>query len=130
MKVPVTLDWAGFCALGGLLIHCWLPYIFSRFQRFVILLGFWMAFLLVDEHDVTLLAKIRHESHRQLILLHWSFCRTEIPFLPCALASILLQALGLQTTSTVKRAYCTEIYWGKIQRTCHWPMKSKSFRFL
>lgn len=25
MKVPVTLDWAGLCALGGLLIHRWMP---------------------------------------------------------------------------------------------------------
>lgn len=36
---------------------------FSRLQRFVILLGFWVAYLYVDEHDATLPEKIHHGSH-------------------------------------------------------------------
>lgn len=85
----------------------------SRLQRFAILLGFWLACLYVDEHDATLPAKIRHESHRQLITVSLELLSEEDTLSSMYFGIHLLQALVLQITSIVKRAYCTEVLLGE-----------------
>lgn len=63
--------------LEGSLFTVGCLHVFSRLQRFVILLGFWVAYLYVDEHDVTLPEKNSSWKSYQLILLCRSFCPLE-----------------------------------------------------
>lgn len=114
MKVPVTLDWAGLCAhLEGCLFTVGCLQMFSRLQRFVILLGFWLTTCLWVSLMRLCQRKFVMKVNRRLLL------SGEDTLSSMYFGIHLLQALVLQKTSIVKRAYCTErFYWGKIQRTC------------